>query len=93
MKKTAILFPGQGSQYIGMGRAFLEADQEAAALMDMAEEQAAGRFSRSGVRPLIIPGELRFPVSASRTQQPDQGHPLPRQTNLKDDLCSPIEMT
>ena len=38
MKKTAILFPGQGSQYIGMGQALIEADQEAAALMEMAEE-------------------------------------------------------
>lgn len=38
MKKTAILFPGQGSQYIGMGQALIEADQEAAALLDMAEE-------------------------------------------------------
>ncbi len=38
MKKTAILFPGQGSQYIGMGQALIEADQEAAAIMEMAEE-------------------------------------------------------
>uniref|UniRef100_UPI0040565F33 ACP S-malonyltransferase n=1 Tax=Candidatus Electrothrix sp. TaxID=2170559 RepID=UPI0040565F33 len=38
MKKTAILFPGQGSQYIGMGQALIEADQEAAALLEMAEE-------------------------------------------------------
>ncbi len=37
MKKTAVLFPGQGSQYLGMGKAFAEADSEAAAIMDMAE--------------------------------------------------------
>ena len=37
MKKTAILFPGQGSQYVGMGQAFAEADQEARDLFDLAE--------------------------------------------------------
>lgn len=36
-KKIAVLFPGQGSQYVGMGKEFLEADSEARALMDMAE--------------------------------------------------------
>ena len=38
MKKTAILFPGQGSQYIGMGQEFVNRDPEAAALMDLAEK-------------------------------------------------------
>jgi [acyl-carrier-protein] S-malonyltransferase len=38
MKKTAILFPGQGSQYIGMGQQFIEQDPQAAALMELAEK-------------------------------------------------------
>ncbi len=38
MKKTAIILPGQGSQYLGMGREFIEADSDAAVLMEMAEE-------------------------------------------------------
>ena len=38
MKKTAILFPGQGSQFIGMGQQFIEQDPQAAALMDLAEK-------------------------------------------------------
>ncbi len=35
--KIAVLFPGQGAQYLGMGKAFVDSDKECAALMDMAE--------------------------------------------------------
>ncbi|MEN8140147.1 MAG: ACP S-malonyltransferase [Thermodesulfobacteriota bacterium] len=38
MSKTAILFPGQGSQYVGMGQDLLASDPEARELMAMAEE-------------------------------------------------------
>jgi [acyl-carrier-protein] S-malonyltransferase len=38
MSKVAILFPGQGSQFVGMGKDFLAGDDEARALMATAEE-------------------------------------------------------
>lgn len=38
MSKIAILFPGQGSQFVGMGKDFLESDSDAQALMATAEE-------------------------------------------------------
>lgn len=38
MKKTAILFPGQGSQYVGMGKSFFDEDKGAAKLFAKAEE-------------------------------------------------------
>ena len=38
MKKAALIFPGQGSQYIGMGQAFVEQDREARELMERAEQ-------------------------------------------------------
>lgn len=38
MSKIAILFPGQGSQFVGMGKDFLENDSDAQALMAKAEE-------------------------------------------------------
>lgn len=37
MKKTAIIFPGQGSQYIGMGQDFMNQGAAATALMELAE--------------------------------------------------------
>ncbi len=35
--KIAVLFPGQGSQYIGMGKEFVEADSKCAEIMNLAE--------------------------------------------------------
>lgn len=53
MKKTAILFPGQGSQFIGMGQAFVNQDPEASALMDLAE-----KISAFPIRTLCFDGPL-----------------------------------
>jgi len=35
--KVAVLFPGQGAQYLGMGKAFVDSDEQCAELMAMAE--------------------------------------------------------
>ncbi len=51
--KTAILFPGQGSQYIGMGLEFLEADTEAEKLMELAESS-----SGAPLRKLCLEGPM-----------------------------------
>jgi len=40
MKKTAVVFPGQGSQFIGMGKEFLESDRQARKLMEMAQDKS-----------------------------------------------------
>ncbi len=38
MSKTAVIFPGQGSQFVGMGQSFLESSDHAKKLMLLAEE-------------------------------------------------------
>jgi [acyl-carrier-protein] S-malonyltransferase len=53
MKKAAIIFPGQGSQYIGMGSDFANRDAEASALMDL-----AGKISGFPIRQLCFAGPL-----------------------------------
>ena len=53
MKKTAILFPGQGSQYLGMGRDFVESNPDCAALLDSAE-----RISGFPLKKLSFDGPL-----------------------------------
>jgi [acyl-carrier-protein] S-malonyltransferase len=52
-KSIAILFPGQGSQFIGMGREFLESDPEAARLMNLAES-----ISSAPLRKLCLEGPM-----------------------------------
>ena len=57
----AVLFPGQGSQFIGMSREFLETDAEAGKLMDLAES-----ISSAPLRTLCFDGpmeELTRPVN------------------------------
>jgi len=51
--KTAILFPGQGSQFIGMAREFIEADPEADKLMVLAES-----ISSAPLRKLCFEGPM-----------------------------------
>ena len=51
--KIAVLFPGQGSQFIGMGKEFLESDQEAGILMDLADS-----ISSAPLRKLCLEGPM-----------------------------------
>ena len=52
-KSVAVLFPGQGSQFIGMGKEFMETDPEAEKLMDLAES-----ISSAPLRKLCLEGPM-----------------------------------
>jgi len=51
--KIAVLFPGQGSLFIGMGKEFLESDPEAGTLMDLADS-----ISSAPLRKLCLEGPM-----------------------------------
>jgi [acyl-carrier-protein] S-malonyltransferase len=51
--KIAVLFPGQGSQFIGMGKEFLDSDPEAGTLMDLADS-----ISSAPLRKLCLEGPM-----------------------------------
>lgn len=53
MAKAAVVFPGQGSQYVGMGQAFWEASQEAREVLAAAEQASGLPLQR-----LILEGPL-----------------------------------
>ena len=63
--KTAVLFPGQGSQAIGMGMAFVDAAPEAKAVMEMAESVSGlplGKICRQGPMDLLTQADVLQPA-------------------------------
>ena len=52
-KSIAVLFPGQGSQFIGMAKEFLESDQKAEMIMDLADS-----ISSVPLRKLCLEGPM-----------------------------------
>lgn len=61
--KTAVLFPGQGSQYVGMGRDFAEADPDFMKIFDLADEVCG-----KGLKELCFDGPMEELTLAANLQ-------------------------
>lgn len=62
-RKIAVLFPGQGSQFIGMGKEFLESQEEARNLMALAES-----VSNAPLKKLCLEGPIEELTKAHNLQ-------------------------
>ena len=62
MSKTAVLFSGQGAQYVGMGHDLYEADAQAKALYDL------GEALRPGTTQVCFNGESEELTKTENTQ-------------------------
>lgn len=61
--KVAVLFPGQGSQFVGMGREFADSDPEAMTIFDLAD-----RVCGVGIKQLCFSGPMEELTVASNLQ-------------------------
>lgn len=61
--KLAVLFPGQGSQYVGMGREFAEADPDAMKVFDLADTVCG-----KGLKKLCFEGPMEELTLAANLQ-------------------------
>ena len=50
------MFPGKGSQYLGMGREFLAADPQAGKMLEQAEDISGLPLRRLRIRPWSLGG-------------------------------------